>query len=167
MRRVTYPYGRYIIRDLRAVTIGEKMKEFLEKQGFPITRFDPKNEGNGILIVAVNKRIKDFIREKRPVTHVELLLKGLFTHAITLEKKALESQRVGIEVYLWPLEENDTLLELFIFPYMEFINKKEIYGLTESREEELRDWCLCEQVWEELAPKLEIEFDAEPLHHRP
>ena len=43
-------------------------------------------------------------------------------------------------------------------------DKKEIYGITESKEEEITDWYLCEQIWEDLVPKLEAEFELKAIH---
>jgi hypothetical protein len=76
-----------------------------------------------------------------------------------------ESQRVGIELYLWPVDEG-ILLEMFVLPYMEHLNKTEIYGLTETEEEEITDWFLCEQVWENIEPKIVAMFKADPVHRR-
>ena len=77
----------------------------------------------------------------------------------------VESQRAGIEVYLWPVDEG-ALLEIFILPYMEHLNRPEIIHVTETREEEITDWFLCEQIWEHIEPKLTAKFDAEPIHRR-
>ena len=77
----------------------------------------------------------------------------------------LDSQRVGIEIYLWPMED-EILLEIFILPYMERLNRPEIYGITQTKEEEITDWYLCEQIWDEIIPRIEGKFDLESIKKR-
>jgi len=165
MRRIAYPYGRYLIRSLNVDFLGPKLKEFVESLDFPVIRYDTENEKNGTLVIAVNKKIKEFLRQKKPPGHVELVMRGFLVDLPPARELNQGSQRIGIELYLWPVEEG-SLLEIFVLPYMEFFNKSEIYGLTQSREEEITDWTLCEQTWEEVVPKIEREFDTEPLHVR-
>ena len=165
MRRIAYPYGRYLIRQLKIEFVGPKLKEFVESLGFPVVRYETRNEKNGTLIIAVNKKIKEFMKQKKPPGHVELVLRGFLIDPPPLREMSIESQRIGIELYLWPVEEG-TLLEIFVLPYLEHLNKREIYGITQSRKEEITDWSLCEQIWAFVVPKIEAEFDAEPLHQR-
>jgi hypothetical protein len=163
MRRRGYPYGRYLIKDKKVSDIGPQMGNYLESLGFNVVKYDKKNEGKGTLLIAVNKKVMDLIKQKKPSGYLEMLLSGL-----TIPSQRVyyaESQRVGIEAYLWPIEEG-VLLELFVLPYMEHMDKFEIFGLTESKEEEITDWFLCEQVWETLEPKILNEFSAELVHRR-
>ncbi len=76
-----------------------------------------------------------------------------------------ESQRIGLEIYLWPIEEG-TLVEIFILPYMEHLNRPEIFGLTESEDEEITEWYLCERTWDHLIPKMDETFEMEKVHRR-
>ncbi|MDP7266176.1 MAG: hypothetical protein QGH39_11535 [Candidatus Thermoplasmatota archaeon] len=59
MRRRAYPYGRYLIEGKKIDEVGPKLRDFVKELGFPITKFDVKNEGKGTLIVAVNKKIME------------------------------------------------------------------------------------------------------------
>jgi hypothetical protein len=77
----------------------------------------------------------------------------------------LASQRVGVELYLWPVS-NGVLLEVFILPYIEHLNRPEIYGITQSKAEEFTDWYLCEHTWEHIMPEIEKKFDLQPVHMR-
>jgi len=165
MRRIAYPYGKYLIKQLKIEFVGPKLKEYVEGLGFPVVKYDTRNEKNGTLIIAVNKRIKELMKQKKPPGHVELVLRGFLTDLPPLREMSIESQRIGIELYLWPVEEG-TLLEIFVLPYLEYLNRKEIYGITQSKEEEITDWSLCEMIWAHLVPKIEAEFDAERLHQR-
>ena len=143
--------------------MGPELKDFIEKLGFSITKHDEKNEGNGTLIVGVNKKIVELIKQKKPPGHLLEVLSGF--NAPSFRDMDPESQRVGIELYLWPIDEG-TLMEIFILPYMEHMNKPEIYGITETEEEEITDWFLCEQVWELIEPNIIANFNADPVHRR-
>jgi hypothetical protein len=57
-------------------------------------------------------------------------------------------------------------MELFVLPYMEHMNKYELFHFTESEEEEITDWYLCEQIWEDIEPKIISKFGAEAVHRR-
>jgi hypothetical protein len=163
MRRRAYPYGRYLIKGAQVSEVGAQLKEFMEAQGFSVSKFDEKNEENGTLIVAVNKKIMDLFKQKKPSGYLQVLFSGFSISS--LRDTDVESQRVGVELYLWPIEEG-ILLELFILPYMEHMDKYEMYGISESKEEEITDWFLCEHIWEDLEPQIMAEFGAEPVHRR-
>lgn len=169
MRRLAYPYGRYLIKNNKVDEIAQRLKGFIEELDFSIIKYDDKNEGNGTVVIAVNKKISDLIKQEKPPGHLNTILSGLFSgftsEMPSLRDTDLESQRVGIEVYLWPIDEG-TLMELFILPYMEHLNKPEIYLLTETKEEEITDWYLCERTWENIEPKIVDKFNAEPAHRR-
>jgi hypothetical protein len=163
MRRLVYPYGKYLIKNKEVKVVGQKLKDILIALGFKIIKFDTKNEEIGTLVIAVNKEIKEL--KKPPLNRIKMILRRYPRDIKSSIEVDMESQRVGIELYLWPKEEG-ALLELFVLPYMEHLDKQEIFGITESEKEEITDWYLCEQVWEEVAPKIESEFDAEPLYWR-
>ena len=163
MRRLVYPYGKYLIKNKEVQVIGQKLKDFLSALGFKTVKFDTKNEEIGTLIIAVNKKIKEL--KKPPLDRIKMILRRYPRDVKSSIEVDMESQRVGIELYLWPKEEG-TLLEIFVLPYMEHFDRQEIFRITESEKEEITDWYLCEQIWEEIAPKIESEFDAEPLYYR-
>lgn len=163
MRRLVYPYGKYLIKNKDVQVVGQKLKDFLSAMGFKTIKFDTKNEEIGTLIVAVNKKIKEL--KKPPLDRIKMILRRYPRDIKSSIEVDIESQRVGIELYLWPKEEG-VLLEIFIIPYMEHFDRQEIFRITESEKEEITDWYLCEHVWEEIAPKIESEFDAEPLYYR-
>lgn len=163
MRRLVYPYGKYLIKNKDVEVIGQKLKDILIALGFKIIKFDTKNEEIGTLVIAVNKEIKEL--KKPPLNRIKMILRRYPRDIKSSIEVDMESQRVGIELYLWPKEEG-VLLELFVLPYMEHFDKQEIFGITESEKEEITDWYLCEQIWEEVAPKIESEFDADPLYWR-
>jgi hypothetical protein len=163
MRRRAYPYGRYLIADVKAVDLGPRLRDFIEGLGFPIVKYDEQNEGEGTLIIGVNKKIMEFIRQKKPSGFLTVLFSGFSVKS--LRDTDIESQRVGVEVYLWPVSEG-VLMELFVLPYMEHMNKYEIFHLTESDEEEITDWYVCEHVWEEIEPKIASQFSARSVHRR-
>jgi hypothetical protein len=165
MRRRAYPYGRYLIKGKKVDILGSKLKTYMETLEFPIIKYDTKNEDKGTLIIAVNKKIKDFIMQKKPSGRIEMILSGFQFDVPSLRETDVESQRVGIELYLWPIDKG-TLLEIFVLPYIEHFNRPEIYGLTQSQVEEITDWYLCEQIWEHIIPQIESEFDMEPVHRR-
>jgi len=145
--------------------LGPKLKRFIGDFGFPIIKYDTENEGKGILIIAVNKDVMSFIKQKKPPGRIEMILSGFPIDMPSFREMDMDSQRVGIELYLWP-SENGILLEVFVLPYMGRFNRKEIYGLTQSEEEEITDWYLCEHIWEEIIPKLEAKFDLGMIHKR-
>ena len=163
MRRRAYPYGRYLIKDKEVSDMGLELIGFIEKLGFSITKHDEKNEGRGTLIIAVNKKITDLIKQDKPPGNLQVLLSGF--NVPSYRDMDPESQRVGIEFYLWPIDEG-ILMEMFILPYMEHLDKPEIYGITETKDEEITDWFLCEQVWEHIEPKIVDNFNAESVHRR-
>lgn len=164
MRRRAYPYTRYLIKDKKLIKFREDLKNFIEKSGFPIVKYDEKNEGNGTLIISVNKKIREFLKQKKPPGHLEMLLRELPVDMSSFRDMDMESQRIGLEFYLWQIEEG-ILLEVFIFPYMEHFNIKEIYRITESKKEEITDWILCEKIWENFIPMLNKEFDIVPIQY--
>ncbi len=165
MRRHAYPFGRYLVRDRKVGELSPRLKKFVDGLGFPVVKYDTKNEDKGALIIAVNKKRSDFFRQRKPPGRIEMILSGFSPDTPSFREMDIESQRVGIELYLWPIKEG-ILLEIFVIPYMELLNRPEIYGLTESREEELTDWYLCEHTWEDVIPRIENEFDLEPVHRR-
>ena len=163
MRRLAYPYGRYLLKDNKITDLGPKLRDFTSNLGFSIVKYDDKNEGDGTLIIGVNKKTSELTRQKKPPGHLRELLSGFSIPSYRdMDPK---SQRVGIELYLWPAEDG-VLMEMFVLPYMEHLNKREIYLLTETKEEEITDWYLCEQIWENLEPKIMAEFHAELVHRR-
>ncbi len=163
MRRRAYPYGRYLTKGIEVQKMGPKLRDFMENEGYTISKFDEENEGKGTLIIAVNKKIMDLFKQKKPSGYLQVLLSGFSISS--LRDTDVESQRVGVELYLWPIEEG-ILLELFVLPYMEHMNRYEMYGLSESEEEEITDWFLCEQIWDEIEPKIVSNFNFEPVHRR-
>jgi hypothetical protein len=163
MRRRGYPFGRYLIKDKNVKDTGQLLGDFVQNLGFKIVKYSDKNEERGTLIVAVNKKIKELLAQKKPSGYLTMILSGFSVPSF--RETDYESQRVGIEMYLWPVEEG-VLMEIFVLPYMEHFDKSEIFGLTESATEEITDWYLCEQVWENVVPKIEAEFDAELVHRR-
>lgn len=165
MRRVAYPYGRYLLKEKNVTDLGPQVKAFVEDQGFSTVRYDEENEGRGTLVVAVNKKVIDLLIQKKPPGHLLTLIGGLTFDIPSFRDMDMESQRVGIELYLWPIDEG-TLMELFILPYMEHMDKPEKYHVTQTEAEEITDWFLCEQIWEEIEPKIVAEFQAEPVHRR-
>ena len=169
MQRRAYPYGRYLIKTKKVTDIGLKIKHFIEGLKFSIVKYDEKNEGVGILIIAVNKKIGELFKQQKPSGHLEAVMSGLLslyeTEMPSFRDLNVDSQRAGIEIYLWPIEDG-ALMELFVLPYMEHMDRVEIYGITETKNEEIADWYLCEQIWEHLEPKIVQEFKAEPVHRR-
>jgi hypothetical protein len=180
MRRHAYPYGRYLVRDTGIGELGLKLKDFMGKLGFSVIKYNKKNEGNGILIISVNKKIMNLMKQKKPPGRIQMLLSKcpMNVHSIrdlvfsefgrnmlTFREMDCESQRVGVELYLWPMEKG-ALLEIFILPYMERLNRPEIFGLTQSKEEEFTDWYLCVRIWDVMIPEIEGEFDLELIHMR-
>ncbi len=165
MRRVAYPYGRYLLKEKKVIDSGPQAKEFMENLGFSTVKYDDDNEGRGTLIITVNKKIRELLKQKKPPGHLHTILGGLTFDIPSFRDMDVESQRVGIELYLWPIEEG-ILMELFVLPYMEHFDKPEKYHVTQTEAEEITDWFLCEQVWEEIEPKIVAEFGAEPVHRR-
>lgn len=165
MRRHAYPFGRYLVRDRKIEDVAPHLKKYVDELGFPVVKYDTDNEGMGTLIVAVNKKRLDLFFQTKPPGRIEMLLAGFSLNTPSFREMDLDSQRVGIELYLWPFE-TGILVEIFTIPYMELLNRPEIYGLTESRDEEITDWYLCEHIWEEIVPRIEKKFDLEPVHRR-
>jgi hypothetical protein len=165
MRRVAYPYGRYLLKEKNVTDVGPQVKESLETLGFSIVKYDEENEKRGTLVVAVNKKIIDLLIQKKPPGHLLTIIGGLTFDIPSFRDMDVESQRVGVELYLWPIDEG-TLMELFILPYMEHFDKPEKYHVTQTEAEEITDWFLCEQIWEEIEPKLVAELQAELVHRR-
>lgn len=169
MRRLAYPYGRFLIKEQTVSKLGRKLKGYTENSGYSIIKYDEKNEERGTVIIAVNKRVGELRKQKKPPGQLDVVYRAFmsgFTAKMPNERETdVESQRVGIELYLWPVDEG-TLLEIFMIPYMEHLNRPEIHAITQSKEEEITDWYLCEQTWEEFVPKIEAEFDAELVHRR-
>jgi len=165
MRRRAYPYGRYLVEGKTVKEMGPRLKKMIETYGFPCVKYDTENEEKGTLIIAVNKKIGKLLGEHHPPGRLRMILAGFSPGTASFRETDMDSQRVGIEIYLWPVEEG-VLMELFVLPYMEMLNRPEIYGLTESKEEEITDWYLCERTWDYIFPKLEGEFDLELVHRR-
>jgi hypothetical protein len=140
-----------------------ELKSYIEELGFSITKHDENNEDKGTLIIAVNKKIADLMKQDKPPGKLRVLLSGF--NIPSYRDMDPESQRIGIEFYLWPIDEG-VLMEMFILPYMEHMDRPEIYGITESKDEEMTDWFLCEQVWEHIEPKIVADFKAESVHRR-
>jgi hypothetical protein len=163
MRRRAYPYGRFLIKDKSVSEVGPKLRDFVEGLACSIIKYDENNEDRGILIIAVNKKIRELMKQKKPSGHLTMILSGFAIPSF--RETDYESQRAGIELYLWPIEEG-VLMEIFVLPYMEHLNKYEMFGFTESEAEEIADWYLCEQIWENVVPKILDEFDAELVHRR-
>lgn len=163
MRRLAYPYGRYLLKDNKVTDIGPKLRDYTQELGFSLVKYDDKNESLGTLIIGVNKKIGELIKQKKPPAHLLEVLSGF--NVPSFRDMDPESQRVGIELYLWPADEG-VLMEMFVLPYMEHLDKREIYGITETEEEEITDWFLCEQTWEHIEPKIVDKFDAKPVHRR-
>ncbi len=165
MRRRAYPYGRYLIRGNDVDEMGPEFKDFVKGFGFHISKYDPENEGEGTAIIAVNKTIMELLREKKPPGKLKMIFSAFSLGMPSMKDLDEGSQRVGIEIYLWPVEEG-TLAEVFMIPYMEHLNRPEIFGLTESRDEEITEWYMCEHAWEEVIPEMKERFDMEKVHRR-
>ncbi|MFW6142297.1 MAG: hypothetical protein ACOC53_07040 [Candidatus Saliniplasma sp.] len=165
MRRRAYPYGRYMIRDRSVEELGPELKSFIKDIGFYISKYDTSNEGDGVLIVSVNKTVRELLKQKKPPGKLKMILSTFSFTIPSMKDLDEESQRVGMELYLWPVEDG-TLLEVFILPYMEHLDRPEIFGLTESEEEEITEWYLCEHTWEHVIPMMKEQFDMEKVHRR-
>jgi hypothetical protein len=163
MRRRAYPYGRFLLKDKSVGEMGPKLRDYVEDLACSIVKYDENNEGRGTLIIAVNKKIRELMKQKKPSGHLTMILSGFAIPSF--RETDYESQRAGLEFYLWPIDEG-VLLEIFVLPYMEHLNKYEIFGFTESEEEEIADWYLCEQIWEHVVPQIVDEFDLELVHRR-
>lgn len=165
MRRRAYPYGRYLVKDRQVGELGTELKSFIQDMGFKISKYDPNNEDRGVLVIAVNKKGFELFRQKKPPGKLSMIISGFSLTEPSLKDLDEESQRVGIELYLWPVEEG-VLLEVFVLPYMDYFDRTEIYGITESQEEEITDWYLCEHTWEHMMPKMKKQFNLERVHRR-
>jgi hypothetical protein len=145
------------------------MKEFVQAQKLSVVKYEDDNEGKGTLIIAVNKKIGELFKQKKPPGQLEAVMSGLFSgfefDVPALRDLDAESQRAGLEIYLWPIDDG-VLMELFVLPYMEHLDHTEIFGLTETKDEEIADWYLCEHIWADIEPKIVREFNAEPVHRR-
>lgn len=165
MRRRAYPYGRYLIRDRDVSELSTEFKDFVEEVGFSISKYDTKNEGNGTVIVAENKSVLEMLRKKKPPGKLKMVVSAFSFAVPSYRDLDEESQRVGMEIYLWPIDEG-TLVEVFILPYMEHLNRPEIFGLSETEDEEISEWYLCEHTWDNLLPKMKETFEMERVHRR-
>jgi len=180
MRRHAYPYARYLVRDKDIDKMGLKLRDFMAILGLSVIKYNTKNEGNGTLIISVNKKIMSLMKQKKPPGRIQSLLSKCpinlhsirdmvfseFTHnMLSFREMDCESQRVGVEIYLWPMKK-ETLLEIFILPYMERLNRPEIFGLTQSKDEEFTDWYLSVRIWDVMIPEIEGEFDLKLIHMR-
>ena len=76
MRRRAYPYGRYLISSGNLNDLGPKMKTIIEEIGFPIIKYDTKNEDIGTLIIGVNKKVLEILKEPKPSGRLEMLISG-------------------------------------------------------------------------------------------
>jgi len=153
MRRPGHPFGKYLVEGKRVAELGPPLKAFMEKLGFPVVKYKTENEGDGIVVIAVNKKVMELLRRRKPSGHIEILSGTFAGCAPRLGDLDEESQRVGVELYLWPTQRG-TLLEIFVFPYMELFNRPEIEGLTETKTEEITDMLLCEHTWEAVEPEI-------------
>jgi len=169
MRRLAYPYGRFLIEKVSIDKLGLEAKHFIEHQGFSIIKYDEKNEDVGVLVIGVNKTILEYIKQKKPMGRLQeyfLELTSLFSVDVTpLRDIDVESQRIGIEIYLWPYKEH-VLMEVFVLPYMEMRNKAEVCRFIENPEEELTDWYLTEEIWEQIRPELKKKFNTKTVSKR-
>ncbi len=165
MRRRAYPYGRYLIRDKGVDELSPKFKSLVKELDFHISKYDTENEGDGTVIVAVNKTVGEMLRQKKPPGKLKMILSAFSLGVPSFKDLDEESQRVAVEIYLWPVDEG-TRLEVFLLPYMELMDRPEIYGITESEDEEMTEWYLCEHVWEHIIPIMKKKFDLEVVHRR-
>lgn len=169
MRRLAYPYARYLIKKSNLKDLGLNAKHFLEDAGFSITKYDEDNEDSGILVIGVNKTVLDYLKQKKPMGHLQeffLELTSFFDVDVTpLRDIDEQSQRVGVELYFWPFKKG-VLMEVFILPYMELMNRAEHCRLIHHPQEEITDWYLCEETWEHLKPKIENHFQVKPIVER-
>jgi len=162
MRRVAYPYGRYLLRGGSVEDLAPRVQEYVRSFGYPITRYDTRNEGRGTLIVAVNKTVAEARFDGAHLDPLFIIARALHGAVPSFGDLDPGAQRVGIEFYLWPVDEG-VLLEVFVLPYMEHMDRKEIYGVTQSEMEEVADWYLTERIWAEISPGIESDLGAEPL----
>lgn len=154
-----------MVRDKDIGVLGHELKNHVNQLGFHISKFDEENEGEGTLIVAVNKTITEMLRKKKAPGKLKMILSAFSLNVPSLRNLDEESQRVGMELYLWPVSEG-VLLEAFVLPYMEYLNRPEIFGLTETKDEEITEWYLCEHTWENVMPEMTDKFDMEQVHRR-
>jgi hypothetical protein len=160
MRRYNYPSGTYIIENESVLMTGVNLRDFMKKQGYKIIKFDQENEGNGTVIISTNIEKATFIPKKSEmVSKFASLFSG---EGGIPDKIDFDAQRIGIEMYLWP-STKDLLLEIFILPYMERLNRPEIPKLSERGVEQITDWCICESTWETIIPEIKAQFDARPV----
>ena len=165
MQELTYPHGQYLIKKGQLKSIGSDIKTLIESSGYSISKVDDEKDDN-FQIIAVNKKISDLFWQKKPPGDIQTFLTNMLTR-LSIETDSLrdidiESQRAGIEVSLSIIKEG-ILLELSVRPYMEFIDRPEIPGITETGMEEITDWYLCELIWAEIESKIITTVNAEPL----
>ncbi len=165
MRRIAYPFGRYMLAGRKVSDEGRRVRGFIKDLGYPIVKFDDKNEGVGTLIIAVNKTITEIRMDGARWDPIERLTRLFHIQFPPMQDLKTDEQRVGLEFYLWPVE-GGVVLEVFVLPYMEHMDRTEIYGLTQSWTEEMADWVLAEQIWAEVAPQIEKSLEAEPMQVR-
>lgn len=165
MRRRAYPYGRYLIRDRDVEELRSQFKSFVKDIGFHISKYDTENEGDATVIISVNKTIVELLKQKKPPSKLSMILSEFSLSAPSMKDLDEESQRVGMELYLWPVEDG-TLLEVFVLPYMEHLDRPEIFGITESVDEEITEMYLCEHTWDQVMRLMKGKFDLEEVHKR-
>jgi hypothetical protein len=116
-----------LLKNKKVVDVGPKMKNFIEKLGFTIVKYDENNEMTGTLIIGVNKTIREFIKKKKPPGHLHDMFTELFSlfsiDEVSLSDIDEESQRIGLELYLWPTKKG-VILEMFILPLYETLKQK-------------------------------------------
>lgn len=165
MRRRAYPYGRYLIEDRGVDELGPEFRSFVEDMDFHITKYDTENEGEGTVIISVNKTVGELLSQKKSPGKLKMILSAFSLKVPSMRDLDEDSQRVGLEIYLWPTEEG-TLAEVFVIPYMQHLNRPEIFGITESRDEEITEWYLSEHTWEHVMPLMKEKFEMERVHRR-
>ena len=62
MRRLAYPYGRFLLKGNKVTDMGPKLRDYTQELGFSIVKYDNKNESVGTLIIGVNKKIGELIK---------------------------------------------------------------------------------------------------------
>jgi len=165
MRRIAYPFGRYMLAGRKVSEEGPRVREFIRAFGYPIVKFDEKNEGDGTLVIAVNKTVAEIKMDGAKWDPIERLTRLFHLNVPPMQDLKPDEQRVGIEFYLWPVDEG-VVLEVFVLPYMEHMDRTEVYRLTQSWTEEIADWYLAEQIWAEFSGDIEKFLDAEPMQVR-
>ena len=157
-----HPYGRYLLTEQEMSNIAEKITHVLKGMDTEITNTKEKNEGHGVQIIAVNMTVMDWIRNPHRSGQIEMFFKGYPLTTPSYQNLDVGSQRIGVEFYLWPTE-GHIIMEIFVLPYMNFLDREEINLPFVKEGDELTDWYACERMWRDMLPLLKAEIQMESL----